>query len=74
MPKSTCQTSPRSGTPRFLLIQRAEGIRSEGREIIVREVVRHWDVLDDLTAEFDTLCLREVSDLVNDVCDSGCHE
>ncbi len=66
-PKSTCQTSPRSGTPRFLLVQRVKGSCSKGGKIVVGQVVGHGRVLDDMATELDPLRKREMLYFVDDV-------
>ena len=38
IPKSTCQTSPRSGMARFFLVQGAERLGGERSVVVVREV------------------------------------
>src|SRR5260221_6893358 len=68
MPKSTCQTSPRSGTLRVLLcIERAEHFGCQGGEILVRQVVGHRNALHNGAAQFDALRGRQLLDLSEDV-------
>jgi hypothetical protein len=55
MPKSTCHTSPRSGTCSLLLIQRTEGRRGQRGKVRVGQVVRHGHALADALAQFRLL-------------------
>ena len=74
MPKSTCQTSPRSGTrTALLLVQRAKRIRRQSREIVIRQIVRHGNTFDDGVAKLLTLLFREPLDLAKNLDDSLCH-
>ena len=52
MPKSTCQTSPRLGSMRFLLIQHPEGLGSKGCEVIVTQIIAHGDGFSDGVVQF----------------------
>src|SRR6266508_1979847 len=74
MPKSTCHTSPRSGTPSvLLLVERAEGLRGQRGKIVVRQVVGHGDTLDDGASKLPALRVGELCNLVEDVGDSLRH-
>jgi len=72
-PKSTCQTSPRSGTPSFLPFQGAERRCRQGGKIIVGQVVGHGSVLDNMATQLNALGGRELLDLVNDTGNCGCY-
>src|ERR1035438_5210590 len=74
MPKSTCQTSPRSGTRSvLLLIQRAERSRSQRREIVIRQIIRHGNTFDDGASKLLTLLFRELLDFAKNLDDCLCH-
>ncbi|MDQ3622144.1 MAG: hypothetical protein M3463_06605 [Verrucomicrobiota bacterium] len=74
IPKSTCQTSPRSGTLSvLLLVEPLEHFGSERGKVVVREIVRHWNALNDGTAQLDALRRRELLDLGEDVSNSLGH-
>jgi len=74
MPKSTCQTSPRSGTGSvLLLVQRAERSRGQGGEIIVRQIIRHGNTFDDGASKLLTLLFRELLELAENLGDCLCH-
>ena len=67
MPKSTCQTSPRSGTLRLLLVERPEHPGCQGGKIVVRQIVGHRHSLNDGAAQPGTLRNRELLDLGEDL-------
>jgi hypothetical protein len=74
MPKSTCQTSPRSGTGTVLLfVQRAERVRRQSREIVIRQIVRHGDTFDDGVSKLLTLRFGELLEFAKNLGDSLCH-
>src|SRR6267378_8186447 len=74
IPKSTCHTSPRSGTPSaLLLIKTAERSRRESREIVVCKIIRHRDAFDNRAAEVPTLSFRELLELAQDMSNRLCH-
>jgi mRNA interferase MazF len=74
MPKSTGHTSPRSGTRTvLLLVQRAERIRGQSREIVIRQIVRQGNTFDDGMSKLLTLRFGEPLDLAKSLDDSLCH-
>jgi len=74
MPKSTCHTSPRSGTRGvLLLIQRAERSRSQSREIVICQVIRYGNTFDNCAPNLPALRLGELLERANNLGDSLCH-
>src|SRR5579863_10453232 len=74
MPKSTCHTSPRSGTRGVLLVvQRPEGSSSQSREIVIRQIIRHGNPLDDGAPKLMALLFRELLELAKNLGDCLCH-
>lgn len=68
IPKSTCQTSPRLATPiALLLVERPEGFGSQICKIIICQVIRHRDALDDSSPNLPTFRVRKVVDLAEDM-------
>lgn len=75
MPKSTCHTSPRLGTPSvLLLIQRAECGRSERPKILIRQIVRNRDALNDGVAQLAALGFGEPLNLPENMSNCLCHD
>src|SRR5687767_6628678 len=69
MPKSTCDTSPRSGTRGALLflVERSKHVRRQRSEVVVGQIFRHWDTFDDGSAQLDALRRRKFFDLGENV-------
>jgi len=57
----------------LLRVQRPERLRGNRSEIVVRQVVRHWNTQSDETAQLNALRHRELFDLVNDMSDGLSH-
>ncbi|MDQ6631860.1 MAG: hypothetical protein M3Y82_08885 [Verrucomicrobiota bacterium] len=74
MPKSTCHTSPRSGTAGILLFVKCpERRRSKHSKIIVRQIVGHRNALDNGAPKFFTLKVRKLLELAENLGDRLCH-
>ena len=57
----------------LLLIQRTERSRSQSREIIIRQIIRHGNTFDDLASKLLTLLFRELLELAKNLGDCLCH-
>ncbi len=67
-PKSTCQTSPRSGTSvALLLIERPERFRSQSCKVFIGQVIGHRDALHDGSSNLSTLRIRKPLDLAENM-------
>src|ERR1044072_8948693 len=67
MPKSTCQTSPRSGTPGLLVVEVAEGSSGERGKIVVGQVFGHGNALTNLLTQLDLLARRQALHFIQDL-------
>src|SRR5271165_6200475 len=75
IPKSTCHTSPRSGTFRVLfLVQSPEHIRGQHGDVFVRQVVGHWNPLGNGSTQLDALRWRKLLNLREDIGDGLGHD
>src|SRR5208337_1408480 len=64
----------RSGTRSVLLvIQRPERSRSESREIVIRQIIRHGNTFDDGSSKLLTLLFRELLELAKNLGGCLCH-
>ena len=57
----------------LLLIQCAERSRSQSREIVIRQIIRHGNTFDDHTPKLLTLFFRELLELAKNLGDCLCH-
>ena len=76
IPKSTCQTSPRLATARsrFLRVQDAECLRRYSCEVILSQVLCHWNARGKDAPQFGALWKRETFNFLYDMRQGSRHE
>ena len=57
----------------LLLIERTERRRSQSREIVIRQVLRHGNLFDNGASKLLALLFRELLDLAKNLGDCLCH-
>ena len=57
----------------LLLIQCAERCRSQSREIIIRQIIRHRNAFDDYASKLLALLFRDLLEFAKNLGDCLCH-